>query len=116
MIPGRHSPVLVPRRRLERPTWRLGGTRSIQLSYRGVSCIADIGGAEEDRTPDLFIANEALSQLSYGPNAFAGSHAAGTHCPAFYTTLIIQAIGGGCAKRGWRAVQVISFLTVPFRD
>ena len=26
-----------------------------------------IGGAEEDRTPDLCIANAALSQLSYGP-------------------------------------------------
>ena len=24
-------------------------------------------GAEEDRTPDLFVANEALSQLSYSP-------------------------------------------------
>ena len=27
-----------------------------------------IGGAREDRTPDLVIANDALSQLSYGPN------------------------------------------------
>ena len=25
------------------------------------------GGAEGDRTPDLVIANDALSQLSYGP-------------------------------------------------
>jgi hypothetical protein len=25
------------------------------------------GGAEGGRTPDLLIANEALSQLSYGP-------------------------------------------------
>ena len=28
---------------------------------------AEVGGAEGDRTPDLLIANEALSQLSYGP-------------------------------------------------
>lgn len=28
---------------------------------------ADIGGAEEDRTPDLLRARQALSQLSYGP-------------------------------------------------
>ncbi len=28
----------------------------------------DFGGAERDRTADLLIANEALSQLSYGPN------------------------------------------------
>ena len=26
-----------------------------------------IGGAEEDRTPDLLRARQALSQLSYGP-------------------------------------------------
>jgi hypothetical protein len=30
------------------------------------------GGAEGDRTPDLLIANEALSQLSYGPRAATG--------------------------------------------
>ena len=29
---------------------------------------AEDGGAEGNRTPDLLIANEALSQLSYGPN------------------------------------------------
>ncbi len=29
------------------------------------------GGAKEDRTPDLFAASEALSQLSYGPNLSA---------------------------------------------
>ena len=27
----------------------------------------DFGGAEEDRTPDLLRARQALSQLSYGP-------------------------------------------------
>ncbi|BAQ68308.1 hypothetical protein NHU_01144 [Rhodovulum sulfidophilum] len=27
----------------------------------------NFGGAEGDRTPDLVIANDALSQLSYGP-------------------------------------------------
>ncbi|CCC96350.1 protein of unknown function [Azospirillum baldaniorum] len=30
-------------------------------------CLGGIGGAEEDRTPDLRIANASLSQLSYGP-------------------------------------------------
>lgn len=30
-----------------------------------------IGGAEGDRTPDLVIANDALSQLSYCPNTLA---------------------------------------------
>ena len=27
----------------------------------------DAGGAEEDRTPDLLLAKQVLSQLSYGP-------------------------------------------------
>ena len=31
------------------------------------SWLAKFGGAERDRTADLLIANEALSQLSYGP-------------------------------------------------
>ena len=30
-----------------------------------------VGGEEEDRTPDLRIANAALSQLSYPPNVGA---------------------------------------------
>jgi hypothetical protein len=30
------------------------------------------GGAVGDRTPDLLIANEALSQLSYGPETGSG--------------------------------------------
>ena len=30
-----------------------------------------VGGAEEDRTPDLRIANATLSQLSYGPTQAA---------------------------------------------
>ena len=35
----------------------------------------EFGGAEGDRTPDLVIANDALSQLSYGPDegAFMGA-------------------------------------------
>jgi hypothetical protein len=34
------------------------------------------GGAEGDRTPDLLIANEALSQLSYGPATQTANEAA----------------------------------------
>src|SRR5690606_11024512 len=37
----------------------------------------DLGGAREDRTPDLVIANDALSQLSYGPMGRRILHAAG---------------------------------------
>ena len=33
----------------------------------GIYGLAEAGGAEGGRTPDLLIANEALSQLSYGP-------------------------------------------------
>ena len=34
-------------------TWKIGGEKN--------------GGAKEDRTPDLLIANQSLSQLSYSP-------------------------------------------------
>ena len=47
------------------------GTQAAELApgkhpSRGRKTIAT-GGAEGDRTPDLVIANDALSQLSYGP-------------------------------------------------
>ena len=34
-----------------------------------------VGGAEEDRTPDLCIANAALSQLSYRPDVMVSNQA-----------------------------------------
>lgn len=37
------------------------------LRLTGLSCLFD-GGDGEDRTPDLLIANQTLSQLSYAPN------------------------------------------------
>ena len=45
-------------------TWASGKAidRTAYIDY-----IVKVGGAEEDRTPDLCIANAALSQLSYGP-------------------------------------------------
>ncbi len=48
-------------------TLGLEGRCSIQLSYGHLQVI---GGVEEDRTPDLRIANAALSQLSYNPISF----------------------------------------------
>ena len=37
------------------------------LGLQNFWALEGIGGAEGDRTPDLVIANDALSQLSYGP-------------------------------------------------
>ena len=37
----------------------------------------EIGGAREDRTPDLLRARQALSQLSYGPENFAKQNFSG---------------------------------------
>ena len=39
--------------------------------------IGKYGGAEGNRTPDLVIANDALSQLSYGPFHMGGGHLRG---------------------------------------
>ena len=38
-----------------------------------VGFLSESGGAEEDRTPDLRIANATLSQLSYRPTLFQPS-------------------------------------------
>ena len=44
-----------------RPVVRRGENFCYSLDFQSV------GGAEGDRTPDLVIANDALSQLSYSP-------------------------------------------------
>ena len=41
-------------------------SRVLRTTVDGVKRV--VGGEEEDRTPDLRIANAALSQLSYPPN------------------------------------------------
>ena len=46
---------------------RPGAPGGVQHGRRRVAEQKDTGGAEGDRTPDLVIANDALSQLSYGP-------------------------------------------------
>lgn len=48
----------------------LGGTTA---AVRRKFLLEKFGGAEEDRTPDLRIANATLSQLSYGPTVLGGA-------------------------------------------
>ena len=49
-------------------TLRLSSACSNQLSYAPTRRVASrTGGADEDRTRDLLLAKQALSQLSYGP-------------------------------------------------
>ena len=45
----------------------------MSLEYLG----SKAGGAERDRTADLLIANEALSQLSYSPKPCLGRNSSG---------------------------------------
>ena len=52
------------------------------------------GGAEGNRTPDLLIANEALSQLSYSPALQAADNAQGTLC----ASRAWVCIGGNCGR------------------
>ena len=66
---------MVDRSGLEPPTSRLSGVCSNLLSYRSISysrCFAFrnkrfFGGCNRDRTGDLLLARQALSQLSYTP-------------------------------------------------
>lgn len=48
---------------------RRAGDRRATGKEKGLhkQTLSENGGAREDRTPDLVIANDALSQLSYGP-------------------------------------------------
>jgi hypothetical protein len=41
---------------------------SLVLNFLSFSRDQETGGAERDRTDDLLLAKQALSQLSYGPN------------------------------------------------
>ena len=52
---------------LEPPTPALSTRCSNQLSYGPNVSSTPIGGADRDRTDDLLNANQALFQLSYGP-------------------------------------------------
>ena len=40
-------------------------------------CLLDTGGANRDRTDDLLLAKQALSQLSYGPADFRPGNSIG---------------------------------------
>ena len=44
-----------------------GTTRDCSLSGVGSSCLIRLGGDKGGRTPDLLLAGQALSQLSYAP-------------------------------------------------
>ena len=43
------------------------GSDAPEVQKKPILSVFCAGGAEGGRTPDLLIANEALSQLSYGP-------------------------------------------------
>ena len=61
--------------RSSRGSARLRATRSGAAA--SLAPRAKAGGAERDRTADLLIANEALSQLSYSPNGTRAGKSAG---------------------------------------
>src|SRR5262249_30174458 len=48
-------------------TWAIGPVTEAELFSRRTSEAVPAGGARRDRTDDLLLAKQALSQLSYGP-------------------------------------------------
>lgn len=63
---GARSGVVKPKAKLTQPDERSSILRQQKRpSVEEQSC--KIGGAKEDRTPDLLIANQSLSHLSYSP-------------------------------------------------
>ena len=52
-----------------RPWNPLGCTKFVQPLFKLLKELDQFGGASRDRTDDLIVANDALSQLSYSPTA-----------------------------------------------
>ena len=59
----------------------------------------DLGGARRDRTADLVIANDALSQLSYGPLIGRADDGGGGQAEAIYRPEDGQ-VKNGSIRRG----------------
>ena len=60
-----------------------------------------VGGAREDRTPDLLRARQALSQLSYGPNSGVPNKFRVVHPAALWIARLLARIEsglGGCSR------------------
>ena len=64
---SRHSAAKTKGRRRHSPRRRASRPDASRADAVNALTAAKAGGAEGARTPDLLIANEALSQLSYGP-------------------------------------------------
>jgi hypothetical protein len=47
--------------------------KTVLFGAAGTAGVAPSGGANRDRTDDLLLAKQALSQLSYGPIKIGGS-------------------------------------------
>ena len=65
---------------------------TLLMAYPAFACAAKryrIGGAKEDRTPDLLRARQALSQLSYGPSVVLSSLARSPYFPFAYFLLSV---------------------------
>ena len=66
----------------------LGRTRAVQTKCNSVEAIENIGpkdgGASRDRTDDLIVANDALSQLSYSPTRSGRGRMEASTAESFY--------------------------------
>ena len=69
---------------------------------------ANIGGAEEDRTPDLRIANATLSQLSYRPRL----HAVEDFSPSLSKNTSLTCCGGQAPLGAWVS-ELTAYVQVP---
>src|SRR3546814_1292050 len=64
--------------------------------------MGSIGGAEGDRTPDLYTASVALSQLSYGPDIPSAGASMGVGAAS--------RIGGSACQEGLAILVVVALL------
>ena len=71
--------------------------------------MSGFGGAEGTRTPDFFLAKEALSQLSYSPTSECAANANAQHLAAH--TAATEAVSAPHAFGGKLNVQCAAMLT-----
>ena len=81
-----------------------------------VDLLRVVGGAERDRTDDLLLAKQALSQLSYSPFSLRHALLLGLSCTPLYTSRPRAAPGSrlrhsllvGASRLYWLAIGAIS--------
>ncbi len=109
--------------RLELPTSRLSSARSNQTELQARRAVvgsqtSESGGAERNRTDDLLLAKQALSQLSYSPvSSRAPPREDGARQEGGRFVLAVERMRGRrlsrCSHKGWIGLDPKPIIRLP---